>query len=99
MVELHDGAPDSAGDDSATTARNARIGMRLFVLYTVAYGVFIALNAFWAHLMEQVVWGGMNIAVLFGFGLILAAIVIALVYGWTCRNPASDQGATREDAR
>jgi hypothetical protein len=35
---------------------------------------------------------GLNLAVLYGLALIIAAIVLALVYAWVCRNQASTPG-------
>jgi hypothetical protein len=29
-----------------------------------------------------------NLAIWYGFGLILAALILALIYGWACRSSA-----------
>lgn len=76
-----------------TSERNARYGMVLFVAYLALYGAFVLLNAFASHLMNNVVWQGVNVAILYGFGLIVAAILLSLVYGWLCRDPADDPPA------
>ena len=67
---------------------NARLGLFLFVLYTALYSVFVLLNAFKPELMELTPFAGINIAILYGFGLIVAAMVLALIYGWLCKEPA-----------
>jgi uncharacterized membrane protein (DUF485 family) len=67
--------------------QRTRQGLSLFAIYLLLYGGFMALNAFRPALMETTV-GGVNLAVLYGFGLIIAAFVLALVYAWLCR-PAS----------
>jgi uncharacterized membrane protein (DUF485 family) len=36
--------------------------------------------------MEVIVFAGVNLAVLYGLGLIAAAFVLALVYAWLCRS-------------
>ncbi len=66
--------------------RNARIGLRLFTIYLVLYVGFVFLSAFWPGVMEKEPIDGVNLAILYGFALIIAALVLALVYGWMCRN-------------
>ncbi|WP_442511369.1 DUF485 domain-containing protein [Novipirellula sp. SH528] len=85
--------------DVPTAARqyNSRLGILLFVIYLVLYAGFVFINAFAAEKMETVVLAGLNLAIVYGFGLIIAAIVMALLYGVMCRNepingsPASDE--------
>ncbi len=77
--------PDEPHDER-TAARNAKIGLILFAVYVVLYVSFVLLNAFSPHVMERRPVAGLNLAVLFGFFLIVAAFVLALLYGWLCRN-------------
>lgn len=65
-------------------SRNTRIGLVLFAIYLVLYCGFVLVNAFAPELMEQSA-GGANFAIWSGFGLILAAFLLALIYGWLCR--------------
>ena len=60
---------------------NARLGLVLFFLYLLLYGGFVLLNAFWPETMEATPIAGVNVAILYGAGLIFAAFVLALVYG------------------
>ena len=48
----------------------------------------IVLAAFQPQLMRFVGAFGLNVAVLYGFGLIIAALLLALVYAWVCRLAA-----------
>ncbi len=66
---------------AAARKQNMRLGLSLFVLYTALYGTFVMVNAFYPHVMETRPWGGLNLALLSGFGLILVAILLAFVYG------------------
>jgi uncharacterized membrane protein (DUF485 family) len=72
--------------------RNARIGLALFGVYLVLYAGFVLLAAFSPATMERTPAAGVNLAVWYGFGLIAAALVLALLYGWLCRNSASEPG-------
>ncbi len=65
-------------------SRNARIGIWLFAVYLVLYGGFVLINTFSPHTMESTPIEGVNLAIIYGFGLIIAALVLALVYGWVC---------------
>jgi uncharacterized membrane protein (DUF485 family) len=75
----------------AVVAFNARLGVVLFLLYLLFYTGFIYLNAFQRERMAADALGGVNLAVVYGFGLIIAAFVLAIVYMVLCRR-ASESG-------
>ena len=50
------------------------------------------MNAFAPGVMQRDSVAGVNLAVLCGFGLIVAAFVLALVYGFLCRHQAASDG-------
>ena len=58
----------------------------LFGLYLACYAAFTILTAFDRPLMAWAPFGGANLAVLAGFGLIAAAVAVALLYWWLCRD-------------
>jgi uncharacterized membrane protein (DUF485 family) len=60
----------------------------LFGLYLACYAAFTILTAFDRPLMASAPFGGANLAVLSGFGLIGAAIVLAVLYVWLSRGAA-----------
>ncbi len=66
--------------------RDARIGLSLFGVYLLLYGGFVFLNAFSPQTMELMPIAGINLAIIYGFGLIVAALVLAVAYGWICRS-------------
>ena len=70
--------------------RNARIGLILFFVYLLLYGGFVLTNAFSPETMELTPLAGINLAVLYGFGLIISAFVLALLYGFLCGSNESD---------
>ncbi|MCA8991123.1 MAG: DUF485 domain-containing protein [Planctomycetaceae bacterium] len=74
---------------------SSRLGLLLFGVYTVIYAAFVLLNAFAPTIMESTPVGGMNLAVLFGFALIIIAFVLSLVYGYLAvdaEEPAKQEG-------
>ena len=87
-------APPSGQE--AVWARNARYGMRLFLVYLLFYAGFVLLNAFRPEVMDLVPAAGVNLAIWYGFALIFLALALALVYGWLCRAaPAPPAGRVR----
>ena len=70
---------------------NQRLGLALFALYLIIYATFVALSAFRNDLMAKPVLGGVNLAVVYGFGLIFAAFVLALAYMLLCRNDSDNE--------
>jgi uncharacterized membrane protein (DUF485 family) len=62
--------------------------MVLFLLYLAFYGGFVGLSAFSPEAMEATPVAGVNLAILYGFALIVAAFVLAMLYGWLCRTDA-----------
>jgi uncharacterized membrane protein (DUF485 family) len=55
------------------------VGKWLFVLYAIVYFGFILINVFSPHFMGIEI-GSMNMAIVFGFGLILFAMLLAFAY-------------------
>ena len=82
-------------EDPRIAARNARYGMVLFLIYLAIYGGFVSLNAFAPAQMETTPALGLNLAILYGFGLIIAAMVLALVYSWLCRGGSNPHGTAQ----
>jgi uncharacterized membrane protein (DUF485 family) len=72
-------------DTTLMATRNSRIGLSLFAVYLLLYGGFVCMAVFKPQTMEQTPLAGVNVAVWYGFGLIAAAFLLALVYGWACR--------------
>ena len=75
-----------------TVSRNARVGLWLFLVYLLLYAGFMGLNAFAPQRMAEAPFGGINLAVLYGLLLIVAAFLLALVYVFLVRNRAEDGG-------
>ncbi|QDV44108.1 hypothetical protein Enr13x_39700 [Stieleria neptunia] len=71
---------------SDTQRSNARLGLWLFAVYLVLYLGFVFLSAFAADVMERPVLAGLNLAIVYGFGLIVGALVMALLYGVLCKS-------------
>ncbi len=84
----HGSANGGAEESKATMARNSRYGLILFFIYLAFYATYVLITAFRPDIMRQMPIPGLNVAILFGFSLIGTAFVLALFYGWLCRDEA-----------
>lgn len=62
----------------------ARIGLALFAIYVLFYGGFMALVLFRPALLSARPFGGVNLAIASGMGLIAVAFVLAIIYMVAC---------------
>ena len=87
--------------DTANSQRqfNTRLGLILFTIYLVLYLGFVLINAFAAKLMDTIVLAGLNLAIVYGFALIVFALVLAMIYGCLCRaEPIEQKGENQTKA-
>ncbi len=94
----HGPAHPAEAEDPQIVARHARIGIWLFAAYLLLYVGFVLANALMPGWMALRPWGEINLAIWYGFGLIGAAGVVALIYSWLCRTSASAFSATHRTA-
>ena len=77
---------------------NTKLGLILFFVYLALYAGFVLINAFAADVMETIVLAGLNLAIVYGFGLILFALLLALIYGLLCKKEPLEDIASSETA-
>lgn len=70
--------------------RNSRVGLLLFFIYLAFYGGFVFMNAFVPDQMEMQPFPGVNLAIVYGFALIITAFVLALLYGLLCTTAGDE---------
>jgi len=58
----------------------------MFFVYVLVYAGFIAINVLSPKMMEAIVFAGLNLAIVYGVGLILLAFIMGLVYNKMCSN-------------
>jgi len=85
---------DSQWQEASIRARrqNMRLGLTLFFVYLVLYTAFVVTSAFFPDAMELRPFGGINLALLWGFGLIGVAILLAFIYGMFSRVASAGDG-------
>ena len=73
-------------EKKAVIAHNTRVGVILFIVYVVFYGGFMALSAFSPQTMSEPFLGGVNVAAVYGFALIIVPLLLAFIYMKLCRK-------------
>lgn len=80
---MNHGSAVKLGEDKAS-AKKAKLGVYLFIAYSIVYAGFVAIGVANYELMGKIVFGGQNLAVVYGFGLIILAIIMGLIYNSIC---------------
>jgi uncharacterized membrane protein (DUF485 family) len=81
---LHE--PATPVDKDLAATYKMRLGIWMFLFYFLFYAGFVAINLLSPLLMEETVLPGLNLATVYGFALILVALIEALLYDWLCRH-------------
>ena len=88
---LHEPAAKFGADPAFAYKR--RLGVWMFILYALIYAGFVVINLVRPGLMEKAVVAGLNLAVVYGFGLIIFALVLALIYNRPANAGKRSSGA------
>lgn len=91
-------AKDEPRDGDGANAYKTRLGLKLFVVYCLIYAGFVGINTVNPELMETLVFSGLNLAVVYGVGLILIAVIMGLVYNYLCTR-AEDRLAEEQQEK
>lgn len=90
-----DHGPAAEHEGDYASEYKTRTGIFLFVIYGLIYAGFVAVNALFPRIMEKTVLFSLNLAVTYGFGLILLAIVMGLIYNHLCTKKENELEAAR----
>ena len=80
---LHEPAQQDHSEDHAAEFKT-KIGIRLFIVYALVFAGFVLINTFAPQVMGAVVFLGLNLAVTYGFALIILAVVLGIIYNIVC---------------
>jgi uncharacterized membrane protein (DUF485 family) len=97
MTTSHSPGPAPSHERPEVVSYNSRLGLWLFLLYVILYAGFVALSAFKPAVMGTDV-AGVNLAIVYGIGLIIAAFVLAIIYMLLCRKHDEAPVANAADA-
>jgi len=80
---MHHGPAVKLEKCNASSAK-AKLGIYLFFAYLIVYGGFVAITVASPTMMNGEIIFGLNLACTYGFGLIILAIVMGLIYNSLC---------------
>lgn len=77
--------PAQGTDPDPASGYKTRLGVVMFIIYCVVYVGFVLINVLTeGRAMQVIVLAGLNLAVVYGMGLIIFALVLALIYNFLC---------------
>ena len=79
---MHEPAAKLGADNAA--AKKAKLGVILFLVYLIIYSGFVVIGLYDPDLMGAHVLGKQNLAIVYGFGLIILAIIMGFIYNVVC---------------
>jgi uncharacterized membrane protein (DUF485 family) len=79
---LHEPAAKTGKDPAFAYKR--RLGVIMFIVYGAIYAGFVAVNLVSPWLAGTILFGGLNLDIVYGIGLIVLALILALVYNRAC---------------
>lgn len=85
------------GEDKAI-AYKTKLGVQLFIVYVLVYVGFIAINVASPPTMAIEILAGQNLAVVYGFGLIILAFVMGIIYDYFCTQKENELNDNMEDS-
>ncbi len=80
---MEHGPSSDWGEDKAAEYKS-RLGIYLFIVYCIVYAGFVAINTVSPKAMGVIIFAGLNLACVYGFGLIILAIIMGLIYNAMC---------------
>lgn len=81
---------NTAEEKQIVTQQKSKLGVRLFFIYLFCYAGFVILGVFKYELLATTVFAGLNLAIAYGIGLIIFAVVLGVIYNYYCTKYEND---------
>lgn len=85
---LHEPAAKQEKDNASDW--KSKLGIKLFWLYCVIYMGFVGIAVFATEVMKKPVLAGANLAIVYGLGLIVFAVILGLIYNHACTKKENE---------
>lgn len=95
---MHHGPATPNAPDPASRYKS-RLGVRMFLIYCLVYAGFVFTNVLTeGQAMQKIVGFGLNLAVVYGMGLIVFALILALIYNSLCTAKEKELAGKEDDS-
>lgn len=89
--------PAAKLDKDHAAEKKAKLGLILFLFYIIIYSGFVVIGLVDPELMGVHLIGKQNIAIVYGFGLIILAIIMGFIYNAICTNMENKMNKSKEE--
>lgn len=83
--------PADKSNEDKCEGFKTKLGLVMIAIYTVVYFAFIIIAVTNPQIMAQDV-GSLTLAIAYGFGIIILAIIMALIYNFACSRREKNGG-------
>ena len=94
MMKEH--SVETTHTDEKSSAYKTRLGVKMFLVYCVVYFGFVVINSVRPTLMGTNI-GGLNLAIVYGMGLIVLALIMAMIYTHFCSKEEQKHGESDKE--
>ena len=91
-------AAEAGHTDEKSSAYKTRLGVKMFLIYCVVYVGFVVINSVKPTLMGANI-GPLNLAIVYGMGLIVLALIMALIYTHLCSKEEQKHGESDKEGQ
>ena len=95
---MHHG-PAAKLEADKSASKKAKLGLILFLVYAMIYAGFVFIGLSNLELLSNHVIGKQNLAIVYGFGLIILAMVMGFVYHFFCTRFENNMNKKQEDKK
>ena len=71
-------------EEDLASEKKAKLGIQFFFIYLFLYAGFVAIGVLNYELLAYEVFRGLNLAIFYGVGLIVFAVLLGVLYNFLC---------------
>ena len=87
--------PSTEWKEDGSSEYKSKLGVIMFILYVVVYAGFIFINSIFPKWMGIDV-GKVNLAIFYGIGLIVYALILATIYNYLCTKKEKEMAVKQQ---
>ena len=82
--------------EDGSSVYKTKLGLIMFAMYVFVYAGFIIINTFFSKWMAIDI-GKINLAIFYGIGLIVLALIMALIYNFLCTKKENEMAKINKE--